>query len=641
MKKIISVLLTIVLTFGLPFTSFAENYEENPVQEVKEIYVNPLYRDVTSESDIEKQVAQIENTSKKASRRVVASSTYFTDFSEAGKYMRECMKKRQTKITINMSFPYEDDRVKSYSNLIASEAIKHTGNPVEGDYLSYQYGGWEASVGYSVSGSICNATYNYAVVYYTDANQESEMDTKIQETIANLDIEGKSDYEKIKAVYDYICKNVIYDYKNLDVENYKLKYTAYAALCNGTSVCQGYAVLLYRMALELGIDARVISGTGITSTGGGAHAWNIVKLDDDLYYDADATWDATYVSSNQPYRYFLKNETDFSKDHVREDDRWGYTSEEFYRDYPMADTDYKEHIWNEWKVSEEPECEKPGKKIKTCIDCGKTKTEAIAALGHEYEKSQITQKASFGQKGTIEQKCVRGDASKKTEIPAIVEPTLAEKQYTYNGTMQKPDVSVRDEKDKELPSSEYEITYDENCKDVGTHKVTITLKGDYYEGTKKLTYEIVPKSVENVSIKVDDQEYSGTEKKPEITVKDGDTTLTKDKDYIITYKDNTNAGSASVTITVTGIGNYAGEVQKSFEIKPRNMENVTTSNIGDHIYTGAAIMPKVEVKDGNQLLEKDKDYTISYQNNINVGTAIVVLTGINHYIGIKKHLLRL
>lgn len=56
--------------------------------------------------------------------------------------------------------------------------------------------------------------------------------------------------------------NVKYDYENLDDTDYKLKYTAYAALLNGTAVCQGYANLLYRMALEAGIDARFISGLG-------------------------------------------------------------------------------------------------------------------------------------------------------------------------------------------------------------------------------------------------------------------------------------------------------------------------------------------------------------------------------------------
>ena len=58
--------------------------------------------------------------------------------------------------------------------------------------------------------------------------------------------------------------------------------------------------------------------------------------------------------------------------------------------------------------------------------------------------------------------------------------------------------------------------------------------------------------------------YDGKEKTPDVAVKDGDTVLTKDTDYTITYKNNLNAGKA--TITITGTGKYTGETTKEFEI---------------------------------------------------------------------------
>ena len=74
-------------------------------------------------------------------------------------------------------------------------------------------------------------------------------------------------------------------------------FTAYGALIDRTCVCQGYAALLYRLLLELGVDNRVLTGTG----NGGGHAWNIVELDD-VYYNVDPTWDA----GRTEYDYFLK-----------------------------------------------------------------------------------------------------------------------------------------------------------------------------------------------------------------------------------------------------------------------------------------------------------------------------------------------
>ena len=58
--------------------------------------------------------------------------------------------------------------------------------------------------------------------------------------------------------------------------------------------------------------------------------------------------------------------------------------------------------------------------------------------------------------------------------------------------------------------------------------------------------------------------YTGSAKKPSVTVKDGDYTLVEDKDYTVTYSNNTNAGTA--TATVTGKGNYTGSVSKNFTI---------------------------------------------------------------------------
>ena len=142
------------------------------------------------------------------------------------------------------------------------------------------------------------------------------MDSAVATLLGQLNLYGKSDYEKICGIYDWMCANITYDYDNLEDDSYLLMYTAYAALVNRTAVCQGYANLFYRLALELGVDSRIISGTGISNTGSGPHAWNIVKLSGS-YYDVDATWDATWKQAGLEYDWFLKNEAEFSQDHVR------------------------------------------------------------------------------------------------------------------------------------------------------------------------------------------------------------------------------------------------------------------------------------------------------------------------------------
>lgn len=183
---------------------------------------------------------------------------------------------------------------------------------------------------------ISNGVYSFSIpftaCYYDDAQQEAEMDVAVLQLLDTLNLDGKSDYEKIKGVYDYICSNVNYDDTNLNNDAYKLKFTAYAALVNKTAVCQGYAVLLYRLMLELGIDCRVITGIGKTNNGNGPHAWNIIQLDNGTYYNADSTWDAGRTN----YGYFLKG-SGFDTDHERGDT---YLTDEFCADYPTAIADY-------------------------------------------------------------------------------------------------------------------------------------------------------------------------------------------------------------------------------------------------------------------------------------------------------------
>ena len=136
---------------------------------------------------------------------------------------------------------------------------------------------------------------------------------------------------------------------------------------------------------------------------------------------------------------------------------------------------------------------------------------------------------------------------------------------------------------------------------------------------------------------VDDVTYDGTAKTAtSIVVKDGTETLElgADKDYTVSYTNNTHAGTA--TITITGTGNYMGTVSKTFTIKPKALTSTALSGIVDKTYTGSPIeQENLTVKDGEKTLEKgsDKDYTVHYSNNTNPGTAKVTVILRGNYTG--------
>lgn len=283
-------------------------------------YINELYADEVTEEDLVSP-KQARSPQTYATEEEV---TYLSSYQEAGSSIREGMKNREASIQVSF---LADEFSEEMLTRTANEALVHTGDPRAGDYLRWHFAGWQAKATASVEDSVysINATYTYT--YYTTLEQEQLVDAKLGEVLAELNAQGYSRYEKISAIYDFICNHTTYDYQNLDNEKYTLKYSAYAALLEGTAVCQGYASLLYRMALELGVDCRLIHGMGNSE----AHGWNIVGING-RYYALDSTWDA----GKETYDYFLKCSGDFGNHTPAEE----YLTEEFAAAYPLALASY-------------------------------------------------------------------------------------------------------------------------------------------------------------------------------------------------------------------------------------------------------------------------------------------------------------
>lgn len=78
-------------------------------------------------------------------------------------------------------------------------------------------------------------------------------------------------------------------------------------------------------------------------------------------------------------------------------------------------------------------------------------------------------------------------------------------------------------------------------------------------------YKQAKKDISTTTITCKDAPYTGSEVYPEVTLTDGTTTLVKDKDYTLTYSNNTNVGE-DAKVTVTGIGDYYGSKEIKFQI---------------------------------------------------------------------------
>lgn len=116
--------------------------------------------------------------------------------------------------------------------------------------------------------------------------------------------------------------------------------------------------------------------------------------------------------------------------------------------------------------------------------------------------------------------------------------------------------------------------------------------------------------------------------------------LVNKKDFTVTYPNEEEGAykdGGTYTILVTGKGNYAGTKEITLTITDQKLvSKLSVSKISPKTYTGEAIEPEVTVKDGKKTLVKDTDYTVSFENNIEVGTATAIITGMGNYAGSKK-----
>ncbi|GAB6394105.1 MAG: Ig-like domain-containing protein [Bacteroidales bacterium] len=203
--------------------------------------------------------------------------------------------------------------------------------------------------------------------------------------------------------------------------------------------------------------------------------------------------------------------------------------------------------------------------------------------------------------------------------------------YTYTGVAIEPAVVVADGTKTLSLGSDYTVEYINNVR-AGRATILVTGKG-YYTGTASISFTINPKPIADSWIAdiPTPQIYTGYSIEPPVTVRDGTKLLTLNTDYTVTYMNNVYVGTA--TVTVTGKGNYTGTISRQFTIKSNQMTEAWIEKIASYLYTGSYIEPRIIVKDSSNILTEGVHYTVAYNNNLNVGTATVMVTGIGIYAG--------
>ena len=273
------------------------------------VYISPLYQGKITEEEVLAELAARPETC------ALTPDCYSWD--EFNAAVKEALHNHEE--SFRVSIWLENQIGNDFWNYVINE-FEHNGDPIMGDYAVGRYTGGTKTCDVDAvqkpmpDGSTKTYyvyTYKNDFLHRTTQAQEKAVDAKVNQILQELNVDGKTDVEKVYAIYDYMINHIRYDYKNLDDATYMQKYTAYAALVENTSVCMGYALAFYRLALACGVDARYIHSDPME------HAWDIVRVDGQYYY-LDATWDekVTNDMADLPGSYFLRGTESWQRVHV-------------------------------------------------------------------------------------------------------------------------------------------------------------------------------------------------------------------------------------------------------------------------------------------------------------------------------------
>ena len=223
------------------------------------------------------------------------------------------------------------------------------------------------------------------------------------------------------------------------------------------------------------------------------------------------------------------------------------------------------------------------------------------------------------------------------------EISLDQENYTYTGEAITPEPKLVYEDKTLVKGTDYTLSYENN---INAGEATIHIKGiGSFVGETEQCFWIDPADLSEIgaTMTLDPQTapYTGQDIEPKVTVTAYGKTLkqsTDDEmwDYFVWYEDNCEAGTAIAC--AVGEGNYTGEIYKNFTITGVDIGKIENLKVeideGPFTYTGEGIEPdviSVYYRDGYDYV--DIDYDVTYKNNVNAGTATVVITGKENYSG--------
>ncbi len=252
-----------------------------------------------------------------------------SDLSQLSDIVRAHAMDRDTSFKVTyIGDPYDLYPVLNLEFLIRNISIND--DPSTCEDADYLVGNWFYGNDFDVTQS--GDVLTFKLKYYESKKESEYVRDQIPGILKRLGVDGMSNYDKVVAIHDYVCKTITY---TADPKNTGKYSSMYSALKSGKGLCNSYALCMYRLLTEAGVPCKYIGGKAGTGKDAEGHAWNLVALGD-RWYCLDATWDDRNDKITK--NYFLKGSLDFDNynpklSHVMDTE---YSTSPFSAYFPVA-----------------------------------------------------------------------------------------------------------------------------------------------------------------------------------------------------------------------------------------------------------------------------------------------------------------
>ena len=466
-----------------------------------------------------------------------------------------------------------------------------------------------------------------------------------EQECANSKGTSSYDYDRALWLNDWLVENTKYDSS--------LMYCSAEGVFNrGLGTCEGYHEAYAMLLNKVGIETRRVDDFG------DAHVWTGIKLNGN-WYNADTTWNDTgdYTRSDLDLQrlYFALPSGIIQKVHPKWDgqysikypDRATFDANSFADNYFIHSGEIAQYVSPYTAESGSYSVKSKLASKVTSFDLPVEKSSwpdnyknviySLVAyqLGTQNWGDGIKVNVGYSD-GSLHFQATYDGSTPSVSLTDAVVMDLDNQTYSGSALTPKPTVVLGGK--TLVEGTDYQLSYENNVNASVLDKtkpaaVIIQGKGAY-SGSLKKTFTIDQAEVYYAAVAaISAQQYTGSALTPKPTITLGGRTLTT-SDYSISYKNNTNVGTA--TVTITGKGNYKGTKETTFKINAKTLPSNPVLSVTSYTYDGKAKTPGVTVKDGTKTLVNGTDYTVKYSNNVNVGTATVTVTGKGNYTGSKS-----